>query len=365
MVRAGSLENRRFRGATLVYSEAERGSGKTLADKRLTMELQPGYGNANQKYKGPRRRKFMRKILLNASASIASVALACLSVAPLPASDDYFAGGEQSSAPSDAELHALGDRIITALHNNDAMMDEYERIEHHSMVAGSDRHVVDDKTYRVVPTGTGTLRLLIKENGKPVDAEIYRKQLRDWEQVLDIANNPKDPRQQAVYAKWQKKMKDRRDLVEAARHAFQVTWGGHETRDGRLLDILALEPNPSFEPQNTPETVLTHARVKIWVDDVSGNIVHGEAEIIRDVSFGGGLVGKLYRGARFSIDNAEVARGFWAPVRVQYDYTGRKFVFVFEAHEITETTRYRRIGPPTQALALVRGELAHGAVEDP
>jgi hypothetical protein len=307
----------------------------------------------------------VRNILVNAVASIASVALSCLALSPLPASADFFADGGQSSAPSDAEMHALGDRIITALHNNDALMDEYERIEHHSMVAGSDRHVVDDKTYRVVPTGTGTLRLLIKEGGKPVDAEIYRKQLHDWEQVLEIASNPKDPREQAVYAKWQKKMKDRRDLVEAARKAFHVTWDGHETRDGRLLDVLALEPDPNYVAQTTPETVLTHARVKLWVDDASGNIVHGEAEIIRDVYFGGGFVGKLYRGGRFSLDNAEVARGFWAPTRVQYDYAGRKFLFVFEAHEVTETTRYRRIGPPVQALALVRDELARGVLADP
>jgi hypothetical protein len=244
-------------------------------------------------------------------------------------------------------------------------MDEYERIEHHAMVSGSDRHVVDDKTFRVVPTGTGTLRLLVKENGKPVDAEIYQKQLRDWEQVLEIAVNPKDSRQQAAYGKWQKKMKERRDAVEAARQAFHTTWAGRETRNGRSVAVLALEPNPSYVAQTMLENVLTHTRMKIWVDEASGNIVHADAEIIRDVPFGGGLLGKLYRGARFSIDTAEIAHGFWAPTRVQYDYTGRKFLFVFEAHEVTETTRYRRDGPPAQALALVRDELAHGAAADP
>jgi hypothetical protein len=189
--------------------------------------------------------------------------------------------------------------------------------------------------------------------------------LRDWEQVLEIDINPKDSRQQAAYGKWQKKMKERRDAVEAARQAFHTTWEGRETRNGRTAAVLALEPNPSYVAQTMLENVLTHTRIKIWVDEVSGNIVHADAEIIRDVPFGGGLLGKLYRGARFSIDTAEIAHGFWAPTRVQYDYTGRKFLFVFEAHEITETTRYRRDGPPAQALALVRDELAHGAAADP
>ena len=311
----------------------------------------------------------MRKILLNSIASIASAALVCLTLAPLPASNAYFnrAGiaAWQSGAPSDAELKALGDRIIAALHNNDTMMDEYERIEHHSTFSGPDRHVVDDKTFRVVPTGTGTLRLLVKENGKPVDPEMYKKQLRDWEQVLEIAINPKDLRQQAAYGKWQKRMKERRDAVEAARQAFHTTWVGRETRNGRPVTVLALEPNPNYAAQTMLENVLTHTRLKIWVDEASANIVHAEAEIVRDVPFGGGLLGKLYRGARFSIDTAEIAHGFWAPTRVQYDYTGRKFLFVFEAHEITETTRYRRDGSPAQALALVRDELSRGVAADP
>src|SRR5271170_5960606 len=122
------------------------------------MVLQLGPSNRNPRYRGSRAGKIVRKILLNSVASIASAALACLLVTPVPASNADIASAAQSSAPSDAELHALGDRIIAAQHNNDATMDEYERIEHHSVVSGSDRHVVDDKTYRIVPTGTGTLR---------------------------------------------------------------------------------------------------------------------------------------------------------------------------------------------------------------
>jgi hypothetical protein len=275
------------------------------------------------------------------------------------------AGAPQTPPPTEAELQALGDRIIAAVHKNDAALDEYERVERHTITSGAERRVTEDKTYRIVPTGTGVLHLLIKDGGKPVDAETYRKQLNDWKQVLEIANNPKDPREQAVYAKWKRKMKERSDLVDAARKAFTATWGGRETQNGRMTDVLILEPNPSFEPHTISETVLTHARVKIWVDDASGNIVHGEAEIMRDVYFGGGILGKLYRGARFSLDNTEVDRGIWAPARIQYNISGRKFLFLFETQEVTETSKYRRIGPPSQALALVTNELAHGAVVDP
>jgi len=271
----------------------------------------------------------------------------------------------QSGTPSDAELHALGERVIAAQHQDDRASDEYERIERHTMLAGSDRHTVDDKTYRVVPTGTGTLKLLVKDGATQVNEETYRKELRDLEQVLVIASNPNDPREQAVVAKWQKRTKDRKELVDAASRAYRASWGGHESRDGRLLDVLLLEPSPSFQPHSVAEEVLAHARAKVWIDDASGHLVRGEAEIISDVSIGAGIIGKLYRGGRVSLDNKEVAPGVWLASRIQYDFAGRKFFFTFESHEITETSRYRRVGLPAQTLALVRNELARGAIADP
>ena len=266
-----------------------------------------------------------------------------------------------AAVSSDARIHDLAERVIAAQHADDVALEDFERIEHHTVYSGSNRRVTDGKVYRVVPTGTGTLKLLLKDGSSQVEPSVYRRELHDWEQVLQIAINPDDPRQQAVYAKWQRKMKERKDLVDAARKAFRVTASTQEMRNGRLCDVLELEPNPSFVAHSTFENVFTGARAKIWIDDASGHMVHGEADIIRDISFGGGILGKLYRGGRFSLDNSEVAPGIWLPTRVQFDYSVRKFLFTFDTHEVTETAHYRRVGKPAEALAAVRGELAHGA----
>ncbi len=105
----------------------------------------------------------------------------------------------------------------------------------------------------------------------------------------------------------------------------------------------------------------------IWVDHASDQLVLGEARVTRDISVGGGILGKLYRGSLFSMEQAEVAPGVWLPMRYQYDFTGRKFLFPFEEHQIIEASHYRLIGPPKQALSIVQDELASGksSVEDP
>ena len=258
------------------------------------------------------------------------------------------------------QIHALAERVIAAQHSDDLALDEFERIEHHVVYSGPSRRVTEDREFRVVPTGTGTLKLLLKENNTAVDPAVYRRQLHDWEQVLEIAVNPDDPRQQAVYTKWQRHQKERKDMVDASRRAFRVSSSGMENYRGHLCDVLQLEPNPSFTPHTIFENVFTGTRAKVWIDDATGQIIHGEADIIRDVSFGAGILGKLYKGGHFIVDNSEISPGLWLPTRVQFDYSARKFLFAFESHEVTESTRYKRVGKPAQALAAVRDELARG-----
>jgi hypothetical protein len=107
---------------------------------------------------------------------------------------------------------------------------------------------------------------------------------------------------------------------------------------------------------------MSHVSAKIWVDRDSNQMVRGEAHILRDISFGGGILGKLYRGGTFSMDQAEVAPGIWLPTDYQYDFSGRKFLFSFEENQTIEASHYRRVGPPKEALAIVQDDLATGKI---
>ena len=58
------------------------------------------------------------------------------------------------------------------------------------------------------------------------------------------------------------------------------------------------------------------------------------------------------------MEQAEAAPGIWLPTALyDYEIEGRKFLFAFAVHERTEITRYRRVGPPLQALEIMRNEL--------
>lgn len=265
----------------------------------------------------------------------------------------------QPQPPSQAELAARTKKLIANQHSDDLAGELYERMERHkSQTGGPNPRILEDKTIRFVPNGAGTSKILLSDNGKPADPAEYRRQLQDVRQVLAMMTNPDDPRAKAATAKYQKRLRDSADLVNAVGDAFVLTWQGAGSKNGRDCDIIQASPNPNFHPRSLQQEVLTHVSAKVWVDHSTDQIVHIDAQILSDIPFGGGVLYKLYRGGTFALDQAEVTPGIWLPTHEQYDFSGRKFLFPFEEHVSIDFQKYQFVGPPKQALALVQAELA-------
>jgi hypothetical protein len=265
--------------------------------------------------------------------------------------------------PTPAEMKVRTDELIANQNNDDQAVEQYEHVEREiDRSGGTNPKVLQDRTFRVVPTGSGTLRILLRDNGKATDPADYRRQLQAWRDVLELALRPDDPRAQSAYSKFEKKKHDRAEMVNSTREAFLQKWVGHEKLNGRDCDVVELEPNPSFHPHSMMQEAVTHFTAKVWVDHDSNQLVRGEARVVRDISVGGGILGKLYRGGVFSFDQIEVAPGLWFPRRYQYDFTGRKFLFTFEVHQVVESREYHRVGPPKEALSIVQNEIATGKI---
>lgn len=289
---------------------------------------------------------------------------------PLPVVNAFTHGQApvNEQAPSDDEIAARTKILLANQHADDEALELYERVERHiDRTSGANPRTLEDKTYRIVPTGVGNQKLLLHEEGKPSDPAAYLRQLHALEAELETMANPDDTRAQAANAKFQKRMRDRAGFVDAAKDAYLVKWTGRETRNGRDCDVFSLDPNPKFQPKSMFQEIFAHTTAKLWVDRSANQIVHAEARVTSDVGFGAGVLGKLYRGSVVGLDQMEFAPGVWLPTRYQYDYAGRKFLFSFDQHQVIEVSHYRRIGTPKEALAMVQNELSSGKTfsEDP
>jgi hypothetical protein len=270
--------------------------------------------------------------------------------------------------PSDAEIKARTETLLANQHKDDDVLDQYERVERHvDRTSGPNPRTTDDRLYRVVPTGGGTLKILLKDGDAKTDPAAYREQLELWERILEMMADPNSSKAKTAYAKYDKRKRDRAEFADVAAQAYVPRWAGREVYNGRMCDVFDLEHNPEFHPHSMFQDAFVHIAAKVWVDHEHDQLVHAEGRVLSDISFGGGILGKLYKGSFVALDQSEVQPGIWLPTHYQYDFSGRKFLFSFEEHELIDARHYRRVGNPPEALTLVHGELASGKTfdEDP
>ena len=261
------------------------------------------------------------------------------------------------SPPQTAEEKAaLLDRVINNQKKSDAAQYLYERVERVEVrKSGSDTQPAEVKIFRVVPAGTGIDHIPVGPDGKPLDPVAYRADLEKLERALAWA--AKDGHaQRDAYEKIAKKQKERDDLIEATRTAFLYKYLSSETRDGHVLFKYAIEPNPAFKPATRAASIFTKVRGFVWIDPIAGELARVEGEVTGDISIGV-FLGKIYEGSHFMQERYEVATGLWLPTFTQYDFDGRKFFLSVAIHNRTFYSQYRRVGPPKEALVIIRAEL--------
>ena len=265
-----------------------------------------------------------------------------------------------------AEKTALLDRVLANEKKSDEAMSFYERIERvETHKIGDDPVSTESKVSRVIPAGTGVDHIPIGPDGKPTDADAYHAELLKLERALSWASD-EGHAQRDAYEKIAKKRKERDELIDATRVAFLYTFVSTETRDGRLLYKYKMAPNPAYKPTSRATSIFAKVHGFVWIDPLAGQLARVEGEVTEDISIGLFLA-KIYKGSHFMQEQYEVQPGLWMPTFSQYDFDGRKLFSSISIHEKTFYSQYHRIGPPKEALAMIRAELgkADAGVSDP
>jgi len=267
---------------------------------------------------------------------------------------------KETTTASDSQAttkdHALFDRVVANQKKSDAAMDLYERTERvEARKNASSPQQPDVKIARVIPAGTGMVKLPIGPDGKPTDAEVYRTALEKLEHALElVASNDRSTRE--GLEKYAKRKKDRTELIEATHTAFIYKFVDREPRGELMLSKYSMLPNPAYKPTSRNTAIFSRVHGFVWIDEASGQLARVEGEVMEDISIGLFLA-KVYKGSHFMQENYEVKPGLWLPSFNQYDFDGRRFFSSFSIHERTFYSNYRYIGPPKDALVTIRAEL--------
>lgn len=263
---------------------------------------------------------------------------------------------EPSAAPEPSKLL---NRVISNQKKDEAALDLYERLERlETRKNASDAVPAAVKIARVIPSGTGMDKIPVNADGHPSDAEAYRARLESLEHALAlIVTNHRSQRD--ALEKYAKKKKERDDLMDAARKAFDFTFLAREARGGRLLAKYEMTPNRAFKPNSRLASIFPKVHGYVWIDEDAGELARIEGDVTEDISIAL-FLGKIYKGSHFMQERYEVLPGLWQASFSQYDFDGRKFFSGFSMHERTFYSHYRYIGPPREAIEAIRKELERG-----
>jgi len=257
---------------------------------------------------------------------------------------------------TEAEKVALLDLVLVNEKKGDQAMNFYERVERVELLKNlGDPQPGDIKISRVVPAGTGVDHIPIGPDGKPSDPDAYHTELVKLEKALSWAGDDGHAQHDA-YDKIAKKQKERDDLIDATRTAFLYTYLSTETRAGRVLYKYSMEPNPAYKATSRTTAIFAKVRGFVWIDPEAGQLARVEGEVTGDITVGLFLA-KVNKGSHFMQERYEMLPGLWMPSFSQYDFDGRKLFSTISIHERTFYSQYRRIGPPKEALAMIRAEL--------
>jgi hypothetical protein len=303
-----------------------------------------------------RKRMFLRPLLLVAVFLLTFEA---------PVRPQAPVAGVVHVAPTDASTSGLFRKVLDNQKRMDLATEQFEHTERTEIRKVGASVSPEVKVYRVFPAGTGMDKLPLSPDGKPVNPQSYIAELEKLEKALVWAAQ-RGVAQEEAYAKTERKRKERNELLDATHEAFIFTRAGEEMRGDRKLIEYTLVPNPNYKATTRNGMIFQKVRGTAWIDEATSQLARIDGYVTEDISIAL-FVARVYKGSHFMQERYEVEPGLWLPSFQQYDFDGRKFFVPIAIHERTFFSNYRRVGPPTEAVAVVRAELSKlkGSPADP
>jgi hypothetical protein len=177
-------------------------------------------------------------------------------------------------------------------------------------------------TRDIVDTRDGLVSRLIATNDRPASAEERAKDDRHLEKLLQ------DPAEQRKRKQRQEKDAEQvRRLLRALPDAFLYEQDGTEPGPHGDLARLKFRPNPDFDPPSRETILYKGMEGTMVVEPRDLRVVRIDASLLEDVTLGWGLLARLHKGGRFTLEQSLLPDGNWETTRMTLDFTGKAFLF--------------------------------------
>lgn len=236
------------------------------------------------------------------------------------------------SRVSVAMIVILASRIATAQSQSHAQLSPADlvKVVIHKEVGSSDTTEIRWKylllkevdgrqeTREVVETRSGSLDRLISMASRPLTE---KQQHEEADRILRLSQDAEEQRK--LEQTRQKDAEQCNRFLQMIPDAFGFEYGGES---GGLTEII-FKPKPNFQPPSREGKVLHEMAGEIWVDAKQRRLVSINGQLVNEVKFAGGLLGRLEKGGQFSVKRAEIAPGQWELTELAVNMHGRALLF--------------------------------------
>lgn len=178
------------------------------------------------------------------------------------------------------------------------------------------------QTKEYVETSDGAVARLMAVNDKPLTADQRQKEDERLQKLLT------DPQAQQKHRKEQQDDEQRvQKMLSALPDAFLYQYDGKENFRGVQMVRLRFNPNPMFSPPNHETQVYRGMVGTMLIEPRVKRLAKIDGHIIREVSFGWGILGHLDPGGHFVVEQTDVGEGVWETISTTLSFTGRVLLF--------------------------------------
>ena len=193
-------------------------------------------------------------------------------------------------------------------------------------------------------TAEGPVSRIELSNGHPLDAQ--ERQLEQKRLQLLLNSPTEQARHRQDYDDNENRVGR---IVALLPDAYLYEYAGEENGCYRLR----FHPNPDY-PAHSIETRILHAMSgDLWVSAKYKRMVRFDGRLNQDLSFGFGILGRLYQGGWFSLQRAQVSSTDWKTERFEFHMKGRAILFKIITQEFSEVRS--GFSPVAARLDLVQG----------
>ena len=170
------------------------------------------------------------------------------------------------------------------------------------------------ETRSVIETPEGRADRIVLFRDEPLTPEQQEKQEHRLQKLLSDRDARKNELQDQ-----KSETQHRIRMVQAFPTAFFFDFIGRE----KGLLHFEFYPNPDFSPKDRETQMYRGMEGTLWIEPRQERLVQIQGKLVKDVSFGWGILGRLSKGGIYEIAQTQLSPGIWRITSLNVDVKGR------------------------------------------